>query len=261
MTFPATVLLLASLAVPLVAEAATCSRQSPAHTVAFLELYTSEGCNSCPPADRWLRELPQIFGAEQLVALSLHVDYWDYIGWKDRFAQAKFTERQRQLSRLAGGSTIYTPEVFTGMKEFRSWRNHAELAQRIRNINDQPAAAQINLQMSSSGSDTLEVQASFTLAQTTGAGQQNEGIVVLYENKLISDVKAGENHGVSLQHDRVVRFWSAPVALDAQSGRATWKQNINLPADWKRANLGVAALVQDVRQGKVLQAVAMPACI
>jgi hypothetical protein len=261
MSSPATVLLLASLVVPLAAEAATCSRQSPAHTVALLELYTSEGCNSCPPADRWLRELPQTFGAEQLVVLSLHVDYWDYIGWKDRFAQAKFTERQRQLSRLAGGSTIYTPEVFTGMKEFRSWRNQTELAQRIRNINDQLAAAQINLQMSSSGSDAVEVQANFSLAPTAPAGQQNEGIIVLYENKLISDVKAGENHGVSLQHDRVVRFWSAPVALDAQSGRATWKQNINLPADWRRANLGVAALVQDVRQGKVLQAVAMPACI
>jgi hypothetical protein len=261
MSSPATVLLLASLAMPLAAEAATCSRQSPAHTVALLELYTSEGCNSCPPADRWLRELPQKFGAEQLVALSLHVDYWDYIGWKDHFAQARFTERQRQLSRLGGGSTIYTPEVFTGMKEFRSWRNQAELEQRIRNINDQPAAAQINLHMSSSGSDAVEVQANFALAPTALTGQQNEGIIVLYENKLISDVKAGENHGVSLQHDRVVRFWSAPVALDAQSGRATWKQNINLPADWKRANLGVAALVQDVRQGKVLQAVAMPACI
>ena len=261
MPFPTTVLLLASLAVPMAAEAATCSRQSPAHTVALLELYTSEGCSSCPPADRWLRELPQKFGAEQLVALALHVDYWDYIGWKDRFAQARFTERQRQLSRLAGGSTIYTPEVFAGMKEFRSWRSQAELEQRIRRINEQPAAAQINLQMSSDGSAAVEVQASFVLAPTAMAGQQNEGIIVLYENKLISDVKAGENHGVSLQHDRVVRFWSAPVALDAQSGRATWKQSINLPADWKRANLGVAALVQDVRQGRVLQAVAMSACI
>ena len=261
MSSPATVLLLASLAAPLAAEAATCSRQSPAHTVALLELYTSEGCNSCPPADRWLRELPQKFGAEQLVALSLHVDYWDYIGWKDRFAQAKFTERQRQLSRLAGGSTVYTPEVFAGMKEFRSWRNQAELEQRIRRINEQPAAAQISLQMSSSGSEAVELQANFTLAPTALAGQQNEGIIVLFEDKLISEVKAGENHGVSLQHDRVVRFWSAPVALDVKSGRATWKQNINLPADWKRANLGVAALVQDTRQGQVLQAVAMPACI
>ena len=261
MPSPATVLLLVSLAVPMAAEAATCSHQSPAHTVALLELYTSEGCNSCPPADRWLRELAQNFAAEQLVALALHVDYWDYIGWKDRFAQARFTERQRQLSRLAGGSTIYTPEVFAGMKEFRSWRSQAELEQRIRRINEQPAAAQINLQMSSDGSAAVEVQASFVLAPTAMAGQQNEGIIVLYENKLISEVKAGENHGVSLQHDRVVRFWSAPVALDAQSGRATWKQSINLPADWKRANLGVAALVQDVRQGRVLQAVAMSACI
>lgn len=261
MSFPATVLLLASLAVPMAAEAATCSRQSPAHTVALLELYTSEGCSSCPPADRWLRELPQKFGAEQLVALALHVDYWDYIGWKDRFAQARFTERQRQLSRLAGGSTIYTPEVFAGMKEFRSWRSQTELEQRIRRINEQPAAAQINLQMSSDGSAAVEVKASFALAPTAVAGQQNEGIIVLYENKLSSEVKAGENHGVSLQHDRVVRYWSAPVVLDAQSGRATWKQSINLPADWKRANLGVAALVQDVRQGQVLQAVAMPACI
>ncbi|MBK7417525.1 MAG: DUF1223 domain-containing protein [Dechloromonas sp.] len=113
------------------------------------------------------------------MALSLHVDYWDYIGWKDRFAQARFTERQRQLSRLGGGSTIYTPEVFAGMKEFRSWRNQAELEQRIRNINDQPAAAQIKLQMSLSGSDAVEVQANFALAPTTLAGQQNEGIIVL----------------------------------------------------------------------------------
>lgn len=261
MSSPATVLLLVSLAVPLAAEAATCSRQSPAHTVALLELYTSEGCNSCPPADRWLRELPQKFGTEQLVALSLHVDYWDYIGWKDRFAQAKFTERQRQLSRLAGDSTVYTPEVFAGMKEFRSWRNQAGLEQRIRHINEQPATAQINLQMNSSGSDAVELQASFALNPAAPAGQRSEGVIVLYEDKLISEVKAGENHGVSLQHDRVVRFWSAPVALDVQSGKATWKQSINLPADWKRANLGVAALVQDTRQGQVLQAVAMPACI
>ena len=253
-------LLLAGLAVPLVADAATCSRQSPAHTVALVELYTSEGCSSCPPADRWLRDLSQKSGPEQLVALSLHVDYWDYIGWNYRFAKAKFTERQRQLSRLAGGSTIYTPEVFAGMKELRSWRNPSELAQRIRSINEKPAEAQINLQMSASGGQAIEIQASFALTPAAANGQQAEAIVVLYENRLVSAVKAGENHGASLQHDRVVRFWSAPVALDARTGRASWQQTINLPADWNRANLGVAALVEDTRLGQVLQAVAMPAC-
>lgn len=256
-----TLLLLAGLAVPLAAEAATCSRQSPAHTVALLELYTSEGCSSCPPADRWLRDLAPKFSTEQLVALSLHVDYWDYIGWRDRFADARFSERQRQLSRQAGGSTIYTPEVFVGLRELRSWRNPPELAERVRRINETPAAAQINVQMQATGSDSVEIAANFALNPPVTAGRQGEGIVVVYEDKLLSEVRAGENQGTHLQHDRVVRYWSAPVAIDAKSGRASWKQSIRLPADWKRANLGVAALVQDARIGQVLQAVAMPACI
>ncbi len=260
MSAPATALLVACLAVPLAAEAAICSRQSPPHTVALLELYTSEGCSSCPPADRWLQELPQKFGPDQLLALSLHVDYWDYIGWKDRFAQPQFAERQRQLSRLAGGSTVYTPEVFTGMKELRGWRSPAELAQRVKRINEQAAGAQITLLMKPAAGGAVEVQATFALAPGMPPREQIEGVVVLYENRLSSEIRAGENHGVTLQHDRVVRFWSAPVALDAQTGRASWRQTIALPADWKRGDLGVAALVQDVRAGQVLQAVSMPAC-
>ena len=260
MSTPATALLFACLALPLAAEAAVCSRQSPPHTVALLELYTSEGCSSCPPADRWLQELPQKFGPDQLLALSLHVDYWDYIGWKDRFAQPQFTERQRQLSRLAGGSTIYTPEVFTAMKELRGWRSPTELAQRVKRINEQPAAAQITLLMQPAAGGAVEVQASFALVPGVPPRQQIEGVVVLYENKLSSQIRAGENHGATLQHDRVVRFWSAPIALDAQTGRASWRQTIALPADWKRADLGVAALVQDARAGQVLQVVSMAAC-
>lgn len=254
-------LLLACLAAPLAAPAATCSRESPAHTVALLELYTSEGCSSCPPADRWLRELSSRFSAEQLVPLALHVDYWDYIGWQDRFADRRFSERQKQLSRFSGGGTIYTPEVFAGMKELRAWRTEASLVQRIRQINGTPAGASIALQMSPSGANAADVQAKFALAQSAAPGRAMQGVLVLYENRLSSEVRAGENHGVTLQHDRVVRYWSAPVALDAPGGRGEWRQIIDLPADWQRANLGVAAFVQDVRAGEVLQAVSMPACV
>jgi hypothetical protein len=254
-------LLLACLTAPLAAQAATCSRQSPAHTVALLELYTSEGCSSCPPADRWLRELSNRFSAEQLVPLALHVDYWDTIGWKDRFADSRFSERQKQLSRFSGGGTIYTPEVFAGMKELRAWRNEAELVQRIKRINATPAGASITLQMSNSGADALEVQAKFTLAQPGVSGRVMQGVLVIYENRLSSEVRAGENHGARLQHDWVVRYWSTPVALDAPGGHGEWRQTIKLPADWQRANLGVAAFVQDVRAGEVLQAVSMPACV
>src|ERR1039457_1730220 len=102
--------------------AETCTIHSPPHTVALLELYTSEGCDSCPPADKFVSGLRAAsgLGANQVVPISLHVDYWDYIGWKDVFAQHAYTERQRWLSDLARTRTVYTPEVFVGGQELRN---------------------------------------------------------------------------------------------------------------------------------------------
>ena len=97
-------LLLATLAPAAAAHAAppaACERSSPPHAVALVELYTSEGCSSCPPADRWLGGLTARYGPDRIVALSLHVDYWDYIGWHDPYAQRQFGERQRDLGRFA----------------------------------------------------------------------------------------------------------------------------------------------------------------
>ncbi len=88
--------------------ATTCQRSSPPHTVALVELFTSEGCRSCPPADRWLSTQAARYGPEQLVPLSLHVDYWDYIGWQDRFAQVQFSERQRQLAQRSASPVVHT---------------------------------------------------------------------------------------------------------------------------------------------------------
>jgi hypothetical protein len=133
--------------------------------------------------------------------------------------------------------------------------------QRVKRINATPAAASITLQMSPSGANAADLQAKFVLTPTATSGREIQGVLVLYENRLSSEVRAGENHGVRLQHDQVVRYWSAPVKLDAPGGRGEWRQIIDLPADWQRANLGVAAFVQDVRAGEVLQAVSMPACI
>jgi hypothetical protein len=241
------------------AQAAGCSAQSPAHTVALVELYTSEGCSSCPPADRWLGELSQRFTAERLIALSLHVDYWDYIGWSDPFAKSQFSERQRWLGQLASTSTIYTPEVFAGMRELRGWSSQTAFESRLQSINRVPARARINVRMRPSGDTAADIEASFALTETARAGR-TQGMVILYEKQLSTEVRAGENKGARLNHDNVVRYWSAPVVLDAQSGRAEWRQTVKLPADWKRANLGIAAMVQDATAGEVLQAVSMPGC-
>ncbi len=251
-----------SLVLPvLAAQAASCSISSPAHTVALVELYTSEGCSSCPPADRWLGELTQRYAADRLVPLSLHVDYWDYIGWQDPYAQAQFSERQRWLSQLGSTATIYTPEVFVGMKEIRGWRSPDSFENRIQTINRQPARARITVQMRSSGSANVDLSARFDLDETARPGRMAQGIVIVYEKQLSSEVSAGENRGAKLRHDNVVRYWSKPVTIDAKTGQAEWKQVVTLPAAWKRENLGIAALVQDAQGGEVLQAVSMPACV
>jgi len=249
------------LALSPVAQAASCSKQSPAHRVALIELYTSEGCSSCPPADQWLGELSQGFSAEQVVALALHVDYWDYIGWQDPFAQAAFAERQRWLTRLARSNTVYTPEVFTSMKELRTWHSPASFSERIEQINRLPAAADIALQMRPAGDGAVDLEARFTLREGTHAGGAPAGIVIIYENQLRSDIRAGENRGVKLRHDRVVRFWSTALPLNKTDGTALWRQTVKIPANWQRSQLGVAAFVQDAQAGEVLQAVAMPGCL
>ncbi|MFL6703417.1 MAG: DUF1223 domain-containing protein, partial [Paraburkholderia graminis] len=103
------------------AASAMCSARSPAHRVALVELYSSEGCNSCPPADAWLGQWKNSGATRSVVPLALHVDYWNGLGWTDRFSQHRFTERQQTLTDLAGGHTIYTPEVFVGGRELRTW--------------------------------------------------------------------------------------------------------------------------------------------
>ena len=105
----AVALVIACFATP--AGAAQCVARSGERTAALVELYTSEGCSSCPPADRWLSNVGKAFATEQVVPLALHVDYWDYIGWKDRYAQPLFTQRQNGSQRTSGARFAYTPLI------------------------------------------------------------------------------------------------------------------------------------------------------
>jgi hypothetical protein len=147
------------------------------------------------------------------------------------------------------------------MKELRGWNKQDVLEQRIQAINHQPARARISVSMSPSGDAAVDLAARFALVDSARIGAAAQGVVILFENKLSTEVRAGENNGARLKHDNVVRYWSAPVMLHAQTGRAEWRQTFKLPADWKRENLGIAALVQDVKAGEVLQAVSMPGCV
>jgi len=228
--------------------AAGCSAVSPAHTVALVELYTSEGCSSCPPADSYLSSLRGAgLRADQAVLLSLHVDYWNYIGWKDPYSRKTFTERQRWLSDLAHTRTIYTPEFFVAGRELRNWSGGLDDV--VKRINATPARASIAIGL---GQPT----AAGVPLQVKASGQPGASLyVALVQSAIATKVGAGENSGRTLRHDFVAREWVAPVQLGSD-GKAELTRTLPLPAG---ASPGVSAFVQTA-QGEVLQALALPAC-
>jgi len=216
--------------------------------VALLELYTSEGCNSCPPTDHWVSSLPQPqFVPQRLVVLAFHVDYWNYLGWQDRFSQRRFTERQQALVRANGLRTAYTPQLVLNGRDFR---DTAGIEKQVARIN--ALAASVNLTLQANKKDST-LKTSVSINPVTPSTQEPmELYLALYENNLESQVQAGENRGKRLQHDYVVRVLIGPVAVAPDKAtRQEWQ--IPLAADWKTADMGLAAFVQSVKTGEVLQ--------
>ncbi|MCC8405361.1 DUF1223 domain-containing protein [Paraburkholderia sp. MMS20-SJTN17] len=245
-----------------------CAAQSPAHRVALVELYSSEGCDSCPPADRWLGQWKSDGAAHGIVPLALHVDYWNNLGWTDRFSQHRFTERQQTLTRLAGAHTVYTPEVFVAGRELRDWSQRERFERRIDELVAEPAQASVALALSPHAPGAFAVDAQFTSTAASAAGPLSAYLAV-YENALTSQVGAGENRGATLHHERVVRAWFGPVPLMA--GHARIQQDLDLhdlTGDAKPTALanaaadrfGVVAFVESDASGDVLQATDLPVC-
>lgn len=231
------------------AQTQTCSKQSPNHTVALVELYTSEGCSSCPPADRAVSGLQKAASSDLVVPLSMHVDYWDYIGWTDRFAKPDFTQRQRWLTGLGGSRVVYTPELFVAGQELRDWSD--ALGSGIGDVNRKAPQASIGIKLGAMSGGNLPVEID------TRAPQGTKLFVALYENGLSSNVKAGENSGVVLKHDFVVRDWLGPITLASPNSVST--KTLTVPSSAIAKQLGVAAFVQN-NTGEVLQALALPLC-
>ena len=243
----------------LIASAATpdCEVNSQPHRVALLELYTSEGCSSCPPADKYLSRLSaQGFDANQLVPLSLHVDYWNYIGWRDPYSSSQYTARQRSLAKHSQLRSIYTPQMVLNGHDYRAWRRQ-NISQEISRTNSLPAAANLKLAwlgQELDGEKTLAVKLNAQLSKAHGAKRPVVNLVI-YENNLLSRVSAGENDGRSLQHDYVVRRM---LKYPFSSGRDQLIQQVSLPMnkDWDQEQLGLALFVQDEHNGEILQAMA-----
>lgn len=214
---------------------AQCTAVSGPTVPLVVELYTSEGCDSCPPADRFLsKAIAERSKDAAFIPLAFHVDYWDYIGWKDAFAQPAYGKRQSALAASSGASGVYTPQIFVNGREDRAWSvGAAQLRSR-----DTPA----------------------TVKFSTAATWQDDGVAlsgkfsepaaavrlryVVTENGLVTAVKAGENKGVTLRHDAVVRA-HGPVSVDAASG--SFALTLPLPRSLKRAASLVHVIAEDSR--------------
>ena len=218
--------------------AADCSVESGPSPAILVELYTSEGCDSCPPADRWLSGLRM---ARNVVPLGFHVDYWDYLGWKDVFGDARFSERQRVMARVAGARAIYTPQVVVGGRDFTRWREKGAVEGTLSAAQGKPSRASLRIDVQG---DAARVSAQM------GAGVPTDDVVLhvaLTQDNLVTQVRAGENRGATLRHDFVVRELQSKAQWDGPS--------ISMDVPLSRfPNASVAAFLQSRASGEVLQA-------
>lgn len=247
--------LLIALLSALPAAAAQCVAHSGPRTTALVELYTSEGCSSCPPADRWLSRLGA-HGLDRVVPIALHVDYWDYIGWKDPYAKREFAQRQRKLTQLQRLALIYTPQVMLQGRDFRGWGT-AAFEEALARIHAQPAQASLALEVVSRLPEGLRAVVRARLLDPQAA-RKPALYLAAYGNRLESRVAAGENRGRTLRHDYVVLHWEGPFRFSGAELAA--ERVLALPPGVVPTSSGVAAFVQDRASGRVLQALMRPAC-
>ncbi len=221
------------------AAAAVCSATSGAQAPQVIELYTSEGCSSCPPADRWLSTLK---GRSDVLALSFHVDYWDRLGWADRFASRAATDRQYGWARTHRSNNVYTPQVVAGGQDWRRWPALPPAA-----VAAGASAPRLTLQR-----EGQRVKASVS-ALAGGSGRLG-GYWAVLEDGHQSRVLAGENSGETLRHDHVVRLYQ-PLA-EWPAGTA---QQLELPVlDGNPTNpRRVALVVFDAANQRPLQALSL----
>lgn len=220
------------------AQASTCSAQSGATQVPVIELYTSEGCSSCPPADQWLSGLKAQAAQGQAVVQAFHVGYWDYIGWVDRFASPAHTTRQRQIAATNGQRGIYTPQL---VRNGQDWRDYARAFAEA----PQPGRATISLQ--GAAGDAFEAM----VTPATGVGAWSAYWTVT-EHGHVSKVKAGENAGETLKHDFVVRQY---VPVGTYTGAA--KLNLRAIAADAAHPRQINLVVFEPKTGKPLQALSL----
>ena len=207
---------------------------------AVVELFTSEGCSSCPPADAAVAKVLKEYNSNVYV-LGYHVDYWDNLGWKDAFSSAAFTQRQKRYAQVLNLSSIYTPQVVVNGEEEFVGSDENKLHSSINN--DLKQTETNDLSISVKANDKNQVDVSY---QTNATNNLNIALVQLMA---VSKIQRGENSGATLHHVNIVRSLQT-ISLKNNTGNASFK----LPAGLSAKDFDVIAFIQDEKTMKITAA-------
>ncbi|GGA60556.1 coproporphyrinogen III oxidase [Edaphobacter acidisoli] len=226
--------------------------QTSTRTPVLVELFTSEGCSSCPPADTLLAKLSELQPVQtaNIIVLSEHVDYWDHQGWRDRFSSASLTDRQRAYGTIFRVPDIYTPQIVVdGASQFVGTDSRHILDA----IQHQSQATKLNLVLSKANVDGDRIAASISIATPTDT-LKGDLYAALVDPSDTTNVSGGENKGHSLQFVNVVRTFQHIGSLkDLRSGPHSF--TIEAPKDSKPAAMRLIVFAQSKDNGPVLGAV------
>jgi hypothetical protein len=225
-------------------------------TPVIVELFTSEGCSDCPPADALLQKLIDAPSAGvEIIGLGQHVDYWDRLGWKDRFSSAALTERQRQYANHFNNESIYTPQmVVDGRAEFVG--SDAGAARKAIDRSAAMPHGTLRLEVESSAAGHLALAVAAHDLPRASRGDRADIIVAVTEDRLTSSVKTGENHGRTLTHAAVVRHLA--TIGEATDASAAAHAELTIAPDWRPEHLKLVAFVQERRSRAILASAAVP---
>ncbi|WP_368343989.1 DUF1223 domain-containing protein [Pelagovum sp. HNIBRBA483] len=202
-----------------------------------VELFTSQGCSSCPPAEELISQISQI---DNVIALSLHVDYWDYIGWTDLFANAKYSERQKRYATRAGRRMVYTPQIIIQGETEVSARQPLDVLSSISDESTSPRPVLIDVERSDNG-----FELNLKRFGSAEAGPFEVQLVKVFPEKVVN-VRAGENAGKTLIHTNVVYDWELIGLWDGVHSQQVFLE----VGDENRS----VVLVQQAGQGRIVAA-------
>jgi hypothetical protein len=229
---------------------------------ALVELFTSEGCSSCPPADKLVAQLRKDNDGKNVFVLGYHVDYWDKLGWKDAFSNEAWTERQYNYAKQLKLESVYTPEVIVNGRQEMIGSDARKMRSAIAEALAKQPAATLTLQEASTSagnSGTTRETISYTIESNAAelnsvGGLKNKVLLIaLVQKTASSDVRAGENAGRKIDHINVVLALKK-VAL---KGRTKGQEILEIPADLHRVEYSVTAFIQDQEDGSIIAAASL----